>query len=346
MPFDQQFDSAYQDLIEPALSESGYAVSRADELQNHRSILRDIVQSIEQASLIVADLTGDNPNVYYELGIAHALNKPVIMMTQGISHLPFDLKPYKVIPYSLQLSNALRAKTALHNAAAGLLTGMTHFGNPVSDSLGIDIASPTPIASPIPDATHGDAPLGILDHAEHLERHIQAMNTSMTRISARTTEYAESLQTSTTDFENLARRSATGPTRQEIRKLLRATTTSFDGYATFLMNENNTYQAILDPLEASLDGLIALQKPSTAEQRREFSSSLESLGDLHEAAESALAELSEMSVAIDSIPPLEQKFNQSQQRVSRQVGRLLANIGRTASIVNRAKELGEAKLAE
>lgn len=340
MPFDREFASAYQDLIEPALSESGYAVSRADELEHQRFLLRDIVQSIEEAALIVADLTTGNPNVYYELGIAHARNKPVIMMTRDIDHLPFDLKAYRVIPYSMQLSDALRAHAALQNAAAGLLAGTTRFSNPVSDSLGIDIASPAPAA------TNQEAALGILDHADNLEQHTHAMTASMTRISERTAEYSESLKKSTTEFEELANGSASQPTRQQIRTLLRATTTTFNSYGSFLANENDTYQATLGPLETSLEGLITLHTPSTSEQRREFTSTLDSLNDLQGIVEGALASLGEMSAAVDSIPPIEQKFNQAQQKVSRELDRLMGNIGRTASIVSRAKELGEAKLAE
>ena len=340
MPFDREFASAYQDLIEPALSKSGYAVSRADELEHHRSLLRNIVQSIEDASLIVADLTDDNPNVYYELGVAHARNKPVIMMTRDIERLPFDLKAYKVIPYSMQLRDALRAHEALQNAATGLLTGTTHFSNPVSDSLGTEVVLPPP------STADQEAALGILDHADNLEQHTRAMTASMTRISERTTEYSEALQKSTADFEELANGSADGPNRQQIRTFLRATTTAFNDYGVFLANENDTYQATLGPLETSLEGLITLQTPSTPEQRHEFTTTLNSLQDLEEVAQGALTGLGEMSAAVDSIPPIEQKFNQAQRKVSRELNRLTGNIGRTASIVNRAKELGEAKLAE
>ena len=339
MPFDREFASVYQDLIRPALNESGYAVSRADEQPHHRSLLRDIIQSIEEAALIVADLTADKPNVYYELGIAHALNKPVIMMTRDIDRLPFDLKAYRVIPYSTQLSDALRAHKALQEVATGLLTGTTRFSNPVSDSLGTDVVLPTPATA------DQEAALGILDHVDNLEQHTQAMTASMTRISERTVEYSESLRKSTTEFEELANGSTGTPTRQQIRALLRETTTAFNSYGTFLANENDTYQATLDPLETSLEGLITLQTPSTSEQRHEFASNLNSLSDLQEVAESALTSLGEMSAAVDSIPPIEQKFNQAQKKVSRELDRLVGNIGLTASIVKRAKELGEAKLA-
>jgi nucleoside 2-deoxyribosyltransferase len=59
----------------------------------------DITNSIRKARLIVADLTGRNANVFYEVGIAHALNKPVLLMTQSIDDVPFDLRHRRALVY-------------------------------------------------------------------------------------------------------------------------------------------------------------------------------------------------------------------------------------------------------
>ena len=59
-------------------------MNRAQDLSSARNILADIVQGIEGATIVVADLTDLNPNVFYEVGIAHALQKPVILLTQDI----------------------------------------------------------------------------------------------------------------------------------------------------------------------------------------------------------------------------------------------------------------------
>src|SRR5215213_5676776 len=87
MPFDAELNEVYGSFIVPTLEEIGYSVLRADDLYGQRNILRDIVESISDSDLIVADLTGLNPNVFYELGVAHGLQRSVILMTQNIDEL-------------------------------------------------------------------------------------------------------------------------------------------------------------------------------------------------------------------------------------------------------------------
>src|SRR5215469_12463470 len=74
----------------------------ARELMNRYSmrILLRLYNQINKADLIVSDMTGRNPNVFYETGYAHALNKKVILLTQAADDIPFDLKHYPHIVYS------------------------------------------------------------------------------------------------------------------------------------------------------------------------------------------------------------------------------------------------------
>ena len=78
MPFSKEFDDIYEHLIDTPFSEAGYNVMRADDILNQQNILADIIQSIKDSDFIVADLSKANPNVYYELGLAHACEKNVI----------------------------------------------------------------------------------------------------------------------------------------------------------------------------------------------------------------------------------------------------------------------------
>ena len=63
------------------------------------SIIDDICNSILGADVVVADCTGQNPNVFYELGIAHTLGKDVILLTQSIDDIPFDISHLRFIEY-------------------------------------------------------------------------------------------------------------------------------------------------------------------------------------------------------------------------------------------------------
>ena len=99
MPFTDELTAIYRTAVRPLLESVGYEVRRADDLGNQQSIIKDIVESIEAANLIIADLTGKNPNVMYEVGVAHARSRPTVLLTESIDDIPFDLRAYRAIRY-------------------------------------------------------------------------------------------------------------------------------------------------------------------------------------------------------------------------------------------------------
>jgi hypothetical protein len=104
MPFDSKFDDIYQYGIREACREAGAYCERVDEQIFDESILEQIYNQIAKADVIVADMTGQNPNVFYETGYAHALNKRVILLTWNRESIPFDLKHYTHIIYEGKIS--------------------------------------------------------------------------------------------------------------------------------------------------------------------------------------------------------------------------------------------------
>lgn len=94
MPFAEDFDDLYQNGIRAACEAAGAACRRLDEDIYQGSILQRILSEITKADLIVAEMTGRNANVLYEVGYAHALGKRVILMTARDEDIPFDLKHF------------------------------------------------------------------------------------------------------------------------------------------------------------------------------------------------------------------------------------------------------------
>lgn len=107
MPFTREFDDIYQLGIKPACLNAGTYAERVDEQLFHESILDRIYNQIAKADIIIADMTGRNPNVFYEAGYAHALNKAVILMTQKADDIPFDLKHYPHIIYEGRITDLI-----------------------------------------------------------------------------------------------------------------------------------------------------------------------------------------------------------------------------------------------
>ncbi len=77
----------------------GFEVTRIDEVNRPGIIFQDIQKKIEDAKVVIAEITAPNQNVYYEVGYAHALNKPTILLAQRGRELPFDIRSYRVIFY-------------------------------------------------------------------------------------------------------------------------------------------------------------------------------------------------------------------------------------------------------
>ncbi|MEK7762255.1 MAG: hypothetical protein AAB433_11790 [Nitrospirota bacterium] len=99
MPFHALFEAEYERVIRPAIEEAGLTCVRGDEIYTQQAIIHDIWQSIRQARLVVAELSGRNPNVMYEIGLAHAIGKPIILLTRNQEDVPFDLKALRYLFY-------------------------------------------------------------------------------------------------------------------------------------------------------------------------------------------------------------------------------------------------------
>lgn len=102
MPFGEWFDRYYQEIYIPAIREAGFEPVRADELFTTGSVVEQIWEEIVKAKLLLADLSGKNPNVFYELGLAHAAVKPVVFTASRVDDVPFDLRHLRVIIYEVQ----------------------------------------------------------------------------------------------------------------------------------------------------------------------------------------------------------------------------------------------------
>ena len=99
MPFRPNFERLYDDHIKPTLEKVGYEVLKANDLYTTSPIIEDIWEQINKSKLIVADVTGKNANVFYELGIAHTVGKETIIITQNDDDVPFDLKHLRYFRY-------------------------------------------------------------------------------------------------------------------------------------------------------------------------------------------------------------------------------------------------------
>jgi hypothetical protein len=111
MPFDKSFNDIYEFGIKGACIAANLYCERVDEQIFLGSVLDRIYSQISKADVVVADMTGRNPNVFYEVGYAHALGRKVVLLTQSADDIPFDLKHFPHIIYRKEITN-LKAELA------------------------------------------------------------------------------------------------------------------------------------------------------------------------------------------------------------------------------------------
>ncbi len=99
MPFGDFFDKYYANVYEAAITEAGLAAVRADGIFSAGQVIDQIWEQIKRAKVLLAELTDKNTNVFYELGLAHAAGKPVVLVAARVDDVPFDLRHLRVIVY-------------------------------------------------------------------------------------------------------------------------------------------------------------------------------------------------------------------------------------------------------
>jgi len=99
MPFLKDLKPVYDDHIRKPVQQMNLPVSRGDDFFTAKSVMSDIWNAINSCRIVIADCTGRNPNVFYEIGMAHTLGKPVILISQNKDDIPFDIQYIRYLIY-------------------------------------------------------------------------------------------------------------------------------------------------------------------------------------------------------------------------------------------------------
>ena len=115
MQFTDQFNALFGDVIKPVCDALGIEAYRASDIDRPGVIIQDIIQGLAESQIIVAEITPGNLNVYYELGYAHAMGKPAILLADRGTSLPFDIRGHRVIFYDNTIHGKSRLEAELRN---------------------------------------------------------------------------------------------------------------------------------------------------------------------------------------------------------------------------------------
>ena len=357
MPFDDEFNSIYSGFLEDVLRAKGFEVTRADNIENQRSIMKDVIEGIVKSDLIVADLTSSNPNVYYELGIAHALGKPVIHLTQALEEVPFNLKSYRFIEYSTHFAQIEKAKGLLASHALRFLEGKLQVGNPVTDyhpdnpgaSPSADNVPDDGGASPsterIPDDT-GASPStdnvsddagerGFLDHLidvtagyEHLTRITEGVMSELQGMS-------ESVGKSTEDIQRVTA-NPNQSTPSAVRSICRRIADRIGTFNGVLKPANTEYEKIAQDTEDSLEFVLSFQREQSDVMDPKVAEQIESLKQLQASAIEARDSCIGLASSMDGLPRLERRLNRELDIGSAEITYMARNLDKISASISRA----------
>jgi hypothetical protein len=123
MPFgDRDLQAVYDHFVKPTIEEECHLrCERGDDMFGSNPIMDDVLRQIERSDIIVADLTHKNANVFYEVGIAHALKKRVLLLAQSIDDLPFDLRHLRVLLYEYTPAGCKKLTKGLKESVLAVL---------------------------------------------------------------------------------------------------------------------------------------------------------------------------------------------------------------------------------
>lgn len=130
---ENQWTKIYTETIKPAVTGSGYGFTCERIQPGTGNIIRDILNKLNEADLVIADLTDQNPNVFYELGVRHTLSNHTILITQNMDFIASDLRPYWVVMYKKGKSGVQDFKKKTKTIIKDILKEPDKSDSPVKD---------------------------------------------------------------------------------------------------------------------------------------------------------------------------------------------------------------------
>ena len=334
MPFAKEFDPIYGHLLKAVLEDAGFEVSRADAIKGQNNILSDVIEGIENNDLIVADLTGANANVFYELGIAHTLGKPVILVTQRMEDVPFDLKSYRVLKYVPTFPAIEEAKANISKLATDFLEDTATFRNPVTDFLRNKQGPNKNVGAILPNASQQDE-RGFLDHLIDLTEGYNCIAGVAEGITEDLNVLTSATKVSTEEFNQIgANRNASSPAAA--RRVARKLAEQIARFKNRLKKANVEYSSIAQKTEDSLEIVLGFQQLQSQTSDHAIIEQLSALRRFQNSAEGGRDELLNMAAIMDELPRIERRLNRELKEGSAEILNMAGNLDKTIASINRA----------
>lgn len=391
LPSRPEFLDFYADVLQPVLESAGYEVQHGENVFDQQNALKEVVLNIHRANIIVADLTIPSANVLYELGIAQGLLKPTILVTQRVERVPFDLRSYRLLQYSLHYKRIEEFKDKLRELAEQHKTRLLDYGNPVMDFIpdlisreeaekllhedaapayNGDVPAPEAFdfdADPFESETmqEADQPFSTAEATQEIRREppseeiqdrprildfalaaVQAMekiNTSVGRITEKTTAFSQGLNGHNTNIKAIRARGVTGDPK-ELREALNTTADAMEEYTTTAETETPTLKLSWEQLLKSTTDLIAAVSIESSEDREAANLFAGQMQALQITVNTCVAELTRLKETIARTPNISKTLNRAIIRAEQAANLATMELITGQSYVQRTLNLLEERL--
>lgn len=336
MPFEDKYFEIYEMLKRQF--EDDFLFSHAGDEDNQQNILKDIVQAIYDADIIIANLTGLNPNVFYELGIAHTLNKKVIIITEDISTLPFDLKSYRAKEYSTHFVKFAELLDALKKYMYGAISGETTFSNPVADFL--NTKDEKEVAASIYQRNTAitldeDSDRGFLDFLSGIEENTEELTGNITQMTEDMGTMSAGISKSTSAIERINNTGGNG-TANFVRKEAKKVAKYIGTFSSQLRLHNQSYVELWTKIEKDTLGL--LENKFAANNSQSLITYLKSLKGMQKAIGESCSSVESMKKSSLNNLGMERTLNQAIRFLDGDLDNYLNIMGQIASSIDRILE--------
>lgn len=310
MPFTDQFFEVYEML--KVKFEKEFEFTNAGDEGNQQNILKDIIQPIFEADIIIADLTGLNPNVMYELGLAHSFNKKTIIITQDeLSTLPFDLKQYRAKNYNTYFKKFEELIEYLETNLSGAANNSVSFSNPVKDFLKSENLNDVSwFSEKAIVEIEDESEKGFLDFIADIESDANDFTMSINQMISDMSEMSSGIIECTTKIERANKTPTTG-NAAFVRKETKKAAKHIDNFNLKLRQHNKMMATLWNKIETNTLGLLENNIASNEENLSHLIDYLKSLKDMKTSILESNISVEDFKNNINDLIGMERSMNQA-----------------------------------
>lgn len=334
MPFEDEFFDVYDMLKKEFQGE--FEFSNAGEEDNQTNILADIIQPIFEADVIIADLTGLNPNVLYELGVAHALNKKTIIITQDdLSKLPFDLKSYRTKDYSIHFRKFAELIECLSKYLKGAISDEVIFSNPVKDFINLNKIEIDGFFAE--DKVNVDIPQnekGFLDFLADVEENTDELTNNIIGLSDGLNSLNDGVSKCLNEINRVNKSGGSG-TASFVRKQTKKAAGYMDEYSATLNDYNKKHESLWNKIEKDTLGLIENEFATKDENKENLIKYLINLANMKKSIVGTVSSFTSMNDASLKNKGIERTLNQAINNMDQEINVYLDLLNKTISSIDK-----------